>query len=256
MLKTVLLMGVTGGFGRECAEEALRRGYRVIGTVTTQEEADAFEALSEEAFAYPIDLMDRRAMLEMVVDVERNMAPIDVLISTGRCGAGEDWSQAGDEGRECAFQTNVFVPMGLMKAVLPYMRTRRAGHIVTFPGLGVDQEVRVALRRVAASLASAVAPLGIHVTLVEPVASGKEIEGAFDCGSRVLSGRVDVLAELPMLRLERRDELPDLARAARAVFDRVESEQPALHLRCGSDVLRSARSRLARLQAAIDAEAS
>jgi len=45
--KTFLITGVSSGFGRAFAVEALRAGHRVIGTVRKPEDASAYEALAE-----------------------------------------------------------------------------------------------------------------------------------------------------------------------------------------------------------------
>lgn len=204
MLKTVLLTGVSTVFGRECAKEALRRGYRVIGAVSAQEEAHAFEAQSYEAFPCRANITDRRGMLDLVADVEREMAPVDVLIVAHECrGGGPN-----------TFDVKVFVPMGLTRVIRPN---------------------KFALDDVSELLATAVAPLGICVTLV-PASR-----------SRVLSDRRDVLAELPMLHLKCRDQPNDPGRASRCLFDCIESEEPPLPLYLGFAALRIVRSELVRL---------
>lgn len=45
--KTLFISGVSSGFGRAFAVEALRAGHRVIGTVRRPEDVTAYEALHE-----------------------------------------------------------------------------------------------------------------------------------------------------------------------------------------------------------------
>ncbi len=42
-IKTILITGVSSGFGRALARQALEAGYRVVGTVRSEEAATAFE---------------------------------------------------------------------------------------------------------------------------------------------------------------------------------------------------------------------
>ncbi len=75
------------------------------------------------------------------------------------------------------FETNLFGPIRLIKAVLPSMRLRRSGQIVNiasvgglvgFPASGYYCATKFALVGLSESLRAEVAPLGIRVTVVEP----------------------------------------------------------------------------------------
>ncbi|SQA99617.1 short chain dehydrogenase [Cedecea neteri] len=44
--KLFLITGVSSGFGRSLAEEALKAGHRVVGTVRNQQAKEAFEVLA------------------------------------------------------------------------------------------------------------------------------------------------------------------------------------------------------------------
>ncbi|MGC1127901.1 SDR family NAD(P)-dependent oxidoreductase, partial [Pantoea agglomerans] len=46
--KTILITGVSSGFGLALAREALAAGHRVIGTVRNREARQAFEALDAQ----------------------------------------------------------------------------------------------------------------------------------------------------------------------------------------------------------------
>ncbi len=75
------------------------------------------------------------------------------------------------------FAVNVFGPVAMMKAVLPYMRQRGSGRILnitsmgrlmTMPGLFCYHGSKFALEGSAGSLGKEVRSFGIFVTAIEP----------------------------------------------------------------------------------------
>lgn len=46
--KTLFITGVSSGFGHALAKEALAAGHRVIGTVRSEADLQAFQALSSD----------------------------------------------------------------------------------------------------------------------------------------------------------------------------------------------------------------
>jgi NAD(P)-dependent dehydrogenase (short-subunit alcohol dehydrogenase family) len=92
----------------------------------------------------------------------------------GLLGAVEE---ASAEETQRLFGTNVFGLLAVTRAVLPHMRRQRAGHIINlssvggyagFPGWGVCGATKFAVEGISEALAGEVAPLGIHITVVEP----------------------------------------------------------------------------------------
>ena len=72
---------------------------------------------------------------------------------------------------------NLFGAHRVIRAVLPAMRSARAGHVVNIssvaglvgsPGLGAYDASKAGLELLSEALHTEVAPLGIHVTIVEP----------------------------------------------------------------------------------------
>jgi NAD(P)-dependent dehydrogenase (short-subunit alcohol dehydrogenase family) len=85
--KTFLITGVSSGLGRAFAAAALEAGHRVAGTVRSAGQKTAFEALAPgRATALLLDVTDDTAVLDVVDIVERQIGPIDVLISNAGYG--------------------------------------------------------------------------------------------------------------------------------------------------------------------------
>jgi NAD(P)-dependent dehydrogenase (short-subunit alcohol dehydrogenase family) len=94
--------------------------------------------------------------------------------------SGYGYRAAVEEGREAdvqqLFATNFFGAVDMIKAVLPGMRARRSGVIVSIsstgarispPGSGYYSATKAALEALSASLRKEVAPLGITAMVVE-----------------------------------------------------------------------------------------
>jgi NAD(P)-dependent dehydrogenase (short-subunit alcohol dehydrogenase family) len=176
--RTFLVTGAGFGLGRAVVRTAARAGHTVVGTVRREEDRAGFEADGPgRSFIRLLDVTDEQAVGHLVDEVERDIAPIDVLISNsafGHEGLIEESSMA-DLRRQ--FDVNVFGAVAVVKAVLPYLRTRRRGHIIavtsmggllTSPGLGFYRGSKYALHGIMETLGQEVAGLGIHVTAVEP----------------------------------------------------------------------------------------
>ena len=71
--KLMLITGVSSGFGRALAQEALAAGYTVVGTVRSAQAAQDFDALSAQAFARVLDVTDFDRIDGVVADIEANV---------------------------------------------------------------------------------------------------------------------------------------------------------------------------------------
>jgi NAD(P)-dependent dehydrogenase (short-subunit alcohol dehydrogenase family) len=173
-----LITGVNSGLGRALALAALGRGDRVAGTVRSEAALAKFEALAPgRAHGFLADMADEGAVRVAVQSAIAVMDGLDVLVNNagyGLVGAVEEASLAEVRAQ---FEVNVFGPIAAIQAVLPYMRERRAGHIINitsvsglaaWAGTGIYAGSKYALEGVGQTLAQDVAALGIKVTNVEP----------------------------------------------------------------------------------------
>src|SRR5215475_1457417 len=85
--KTLFITGVSSGFGRALAQQALNQGHRVIGTVRSPAAKQAFEALKPGyASACLLDVTDFAAIDSAIATVESRLGPIDVLVNNAGYG--------------------------------------------------------------------------------------------------------------------------------------------------------------------------
>ncbi|RAP57406.1 oxidoreductase [Oleiagrimonas sp. MCCC 1A03011] len=261
----LLITGVSSGFGRALAEEALAAGHKVVGTVRSMEDKQAFESLSVgAAFGYVLDVTDFDAIDGVVADIEANVGPIDVLVNNagyGHEGILEE-SPLSDIRRQ--FDVNVFGAVAMMKAVLPYMRPRRRGRIlnitsmggyITMPGIAYYCGSKFALEGISEALGKEVAPFGIAVTAVAPGSFRTDWAGRSMARTpRSIPDYDRLFDPIRQAREEKSGkQLGDPRKAARAMLAVMATDQPLAHLLLGSDALGLVRDKLAALEAEIRA---
>lgn len=260
-MKTLLITGVSTGFGRALAEIAAESGYRVVGTLRKQADVDSFESIKPgSTFGRILDVTNTAAIAPTVAAIEKDIGPIDALINNagyGHQGTIEETPLA--ELRQ-QFEVNVFGAVAMIQAVLPGMRKRRAGRIlnitsmggyITFPGLGVYHGSKFALEGLSEALDKEVKSFGIRVTAVGP--------GGFrtDWAGRSLVHAEGSIADYDEIRNGSRKRLADRngrqpgdpRKAARAMLAVIESSNPPAHLLLGNDAWQLVNEKLDALKA-------
>ncbi|ODN28287.1 oxidoreductase [Burkholderia contaminans] len=262
--KLMLITGVSSGFGRALAQEALAAGYTVVGTVRSAQAAQDFEALSAQAVARVLDVTDFDRIDGVVAEIEANVGPVDILVNNAGYGHEGIMEEASLAEMRRQFDVNVFGAVAMMKAVIPTMRERRRGHIlnitsmgghITMPGIAYYCGSKFALEGITETVGKELEPFGIAVTAVAP--------GSFrtDWAGRSMARTPRSIADYNALfdpirqaREEKSGKQPgDPAKAARAMLAAIAAEHPPAHLLLGSDALRLVRGKLAALDAEIRA---
>lgn len=263
-VKTLFITGVSSGFGRALAQVALNRGYRVVGTVRNAAAKAEFENLhAENAFAYELDVTHFAANDAVIADVESQLGPIDVLVNNAGYGHEGVMEESPLDEMRRQFDVNVFGAVAMIKALLPFMRQRRQGHIInitsmggfiTMPGISYYCGSKFALEGISETLSKELAPFNIHVTAVAPGSFRTDWAGR----SMVRSARciADYDALFDPIRQAREEksgkQLGDPLKAASAMLDVIESSNPPAHLLLGSDALALVRQKMELFSAEID----
>ncbi|MGG6893433.1 MULTISPECIES: oxidoreductase [Rhizobium] len=263
--KFFLITGVSSGFGRAFAEAALAAGHRVVGTVRNADGKAQFEAIApDRAKAVLLDVTDFDAIEPIVTRIEAEMGPIDVLINNAGYGHEGTLEESPLDEMRRQFDVNVFGAVAMIKAVLPFMRRRRAGQIInitsmggfiTMPGIPYYCGSKFALEGISEVLAKEVKDFGIHVTAVAPGSFRTDWAGR----SMVRSGRsiADYDELFDPIRKAREEksgnQAGDPQKAAAAILALVASENPPVHLLLGTDALNLARGKIAALSEEIAA---
>ena len=186
--KTALVFGAGGGLGGAIARSLAAEGTKVavadINAQAAQATADAITGRGGVSKALVWDLADLAAIPDHIASVEAELGPIDILVNntggpppTPVAGqAPEDW--------EKFFRSMVVSVIAITDAVLPGMRERKWGRIITstssgvvapIPNLGLSNALRLSLVGWSKTLAREVGKDGITANIVLPgrIATGR-----------------------------------------------------------------------------------
>jgi NAD(P)-dependent dehydrogenase (short-subunit alcohol dehydrogenase family) len=132
-MKTSLITGCSSGFGEGTALGLARLGWMVYAGVRDKKRAANLISIAEKEslplHVVEFDVRDEAAIKKVVADIEAK-APLDLLVNNaGRhliCPA----EMASIDDASAVFDINVLGALRMCQAVLPFMRSRRAGRIV------------------------------------------------------------------------------------------------------------------------------
>ena len=247
--KTWFITGASSGFGRALAQAVLARGDRAVLAARRRDAlADVAAEAGDRALAVELDVTDAAARARAVEVAMVRFGRIDVLANIagqGSLGAAEEF--APEQLRE-QMEINFFAAAELTRAILPVMRAQRSGHILNLtsvgglaaaPGFAAYCASKFALEGWSEALAGEVAPLGIRVTLVEPGAFRTEFSGAKNMrpAERIDAYRPVIEPVEQYLYGGDGKQPGDPVKAAAAMIDAVESDEPPLRLILGQDAL-------------------
>jgi len=263
--KIIFITGVSSGFGRALAQEALNDGHRVVGTVRSESARKEFEALDPaRAFARILDVTDFAAIDNIVAEVEASVGPVDVLVNNAGYGHEGVMEESALEEMKRQFDVNVFGAVAMIKALLPFMRQRRRGHIlnitsmggfITMPGIAYYCGSKFALEGISEVLVKELKPFNIAVTAVAPGSFRTDWAGRSMVRTpRTLADYDPLFDPIRQAREEKNGkQLGDPVKAARAMLAVIASDTPPAHLLLGSDALGLVRGKLQAYAAEIDA---
>ncbi|RZF28505.1 oxidoreductase [Paraburkholderia sp. UYCP14C] len=263
--KTLLITGVSSGFGRALAQEALAVGHKVVGTVRSDEAKREFEsAFANAAWARVLDVTDFDAIDGVVAEIEASVGPVDVLVNNAGYGHEGIMEESPLSEMRRQFDVNVFGAVAMMKAVLPFMRKRRRGHIlnitsmggyITMPGIAYYCGSKFALEGISEALGKEVKSFGIAVTAVAPGSFRTDWAGrSMTRTPRSIPDYDEIFNPVRQAREQKSGkQLGDPSKAARAMLSAIAADHPPTHLLLGSDALGLVRDKLSALNAEIGA---
>ena len=265
MNKVWFITGCSTGFGRYLAMEALAKGYLVVVAARNPNDVkDIVANYANTSLVVKLDVTVPAQITSSVNEAIEKFGKIDVLVNNagiGYFGAIEESEEA--EVRRM-FEINVFGLAHMTQAVLPIMRKQRSGHILniasigglrSFPGVGFYNATKYAVDGLSESLSKEVAPLGIKVTIVAPSGFRTDWAGRSANDSKIVIDDYATTAGKNKgdIRGYSGNQPGDPVRAAKAMIQVVETDNPPLRVLLGAAALKGARIKLEELKNDFDA---
>ena len=263
--KVWLITGSSTGFGRSLTEAVLKHGHRVVATARKPEQlSDLVDRYPETAKAVRLDVTNSQEVRDAVNSALEAFGSIYVLVNNAGYGAVGALEEVSEEAIQRQYATNVFGALNTIRAVLPFMRQRRSGHIlnlssvggfVSFAGSGIYCSTKFALEGLSEALSKEVAPLGIKVTIIEPGAFRTDFNGrSLATPEHLIEDYASTSGEFLKSFQENDGKQPgDPDKAALAMIQAVESDNPPLRLALGADAIHIIEEKLESVKAELEA---
>ncbi|RTY87334.1 SDR family oxidoreductase [Flavobacterium sp. RSP15] len=238
MNKVVLITGGSSGIGKSIGEFLHHKGFVVYGTSRNPE-----RILNSIFPLIALDVQDSDSIQAAVAKVIATSGRLDVVINNAGVGITGPLEEIPTHEIKNNFETNLFGPIEVMKAVLPQMRTQQSGLIINvtsiagymgLPYRSVYSASKGALELITEALRMEVKSFGVHITNVAPG----------DFATNIASGRFHA----PVLRgsayeaqygntLKTMDEHVDSGsnpnKMAEAVYQIIQTPEPKIHYKVG-----------------------
>jgi short-subunit dehydrogenase len=192
-----LVTGASSGIGEATAQRLTQAGYKVYGTSRRGGQAGqrSFEML-------PLDVTSDASVNAAVQQLMQREGRIDLLVNNAGFGvaaaAAEDSSMVQ---AQAIFDTNFFGMVRMVRAVVPHMRSQKAGRIINIgsvlgflpmPYMALYSATKHAVAGYSEALDHELRTLGIRVSLVEPA----YINTPFDANLLPPDAPLDVYREI------------------------------------------------------------
>jgi NAD(P)-dependent dehydrogenase (short-subunit alcohol dehydrogenase family) len=250
------ISGISRGFGKALAQEVLAQGHSVFGTTRS----GSSDMDHPNLIVAKLDVTQAQSTARAIKRMMIHFTRVDVIVNNagfGIVGAVEEVSRSEFEK---VFNTNVFGTLNVLKASLPQLRRQRSGHIINFssvgglvgiPGFGAYNASKFAIEGMSEALAAEVAPLGIHVTLVEPGPFRTDFlaNDSLLRATKVIADYADTSGKTRTYAEERHGaQAGDPELAVKVIVQAAASKNPPLHLPLGRESIERIRNKLKALE--------
>ncbi len=176
-MKTWFITGASRGFGALVTELALSNGDNVVATARSPKAITDRFGTHPNLMPISLDVTNEQQAETAAREAIARFGRIDVLLNNAGFGLMGAVEEASAAEVEAVYRTNVFGLLNVTRAILPHMRKARSGRILNISsiggyrgaaGFGVYSSTKFAVEGISEALHDELAPLGIHVTVIEP----------------------------------------------------------------------------------------
>lgn len=264
--KTWFVTGTSQGLGLVLVQKLLSQGYNVVATARNVEGLKAAVNITSDSFLpLQMDLISEESVANAVSMAIEKFKNIDVLVNNAGYGLIGGIEESSNKEVQANFDINVFGLLNVTRAVLPFMREAKSGHIfnissvfgmIAGAGWGVYCGTKFAVEGLSEALAPEVKPFGINVTIIEP---GYFRTNFLNGGSIAVSAKsIADYTEIKETKRLHADEISgnqpgDPEKAAEVMISTALTAEPPLRLLLGSDAYQFANYKIKTLTEGIEA---
>lgn len=132
--KVIWITGATSGIGKALALELAKGEARLILSARREDEikrvADLTKLPPLDLMQLPFDLNDTSNASALAAQIINKFGRVDILINNGGYSQRSEAMQTSIEIDRQLMEVNYFSYVNLTKAILPYMKRQKSGHIV------------------------------------------------------------------------------------------------------------------------------
>lgn len=185
-MKTVLITGTSSGIGKAAVLKFNDEGWNVIATMRDPSKETELNQL-DNTLVVALDVQKPETIIQAVVAGINKFGQIDAVVNNAGAAIFGVFELATEDQVNKIFDTNVFGPMRVLRAILPYFRAQLSGTIinitsqggrVTFPTCSIYHATKFALEGLTEAMSYELIPFGIRTKIIEPGSTATKFVGA------------------------------------------------------------------------------
>jgi NAD(P)-dependent dehydrogenase (short-subunit alcohol dehydrogenase family) len=246
MSQVWLITGSSRGLGRAFTEAVLAAGHSVVaGARNPDQLVDLRSRFGEKILPVSLDVT-KEVQAKAAIDAAiTHFGRLDVLVNNAGYGNVSPVEDTPLDDFRAQIETNLFGVIIMTKAVLPYFRERKAGHIIQVTsvagrlgpmGRAPYAAAKFGVEGFSESLSKEIGPLGVKVTIIEPGGFRTDFAGT---STDLRPGRPEYDSTVGATVRFQRDyngkQPGDPAKAAAVLLHIASLREPPLRLLLGSD---------------------
>lgn len=242
MLKVVLVTGGSSGIGKSIGEYLSEKGYCVYGTSRNPSSVanpPSFPLLE-------MNVTNQESISQAIAFVIEKQGQIDVLVNNAGIGITGPVEETPNSEIKRAFDTNLYGPINVIKAVLPQMRKQANGKIINItsiagymglPYRGIYSATKAALEITTEAFRMEIKQFGIEMTNIAPGDFATNIvAGRYHAPVLEDSPYKDAYGETLKMMNAHVDAGQDPLKMAKVVYSIIETARPRIHYKVGASL--------------------
>jgi len=238
MSKVVLITGGSSGIGKSVGEFLLSKGFVVFGT-----SRNPSNYTNSKIDLVALDVADVNSIQNCVKEIINRVGKIDVLINNAGAGITGPIEEIPEDEIKRNFETNLFGPINVIKAVLPQMRVQNSGLIVNvtsiagymgLPYRGIYSASKGALELITEAFRMEIKDFNIKMTNIAPGDFATNIAaGRYHAPVLENSPYKEVYQNTLNLMNEHVDSGSDPNIMAKVIYKIINTKSPKVHYKVG-----------------------